>query len=752
MPGANRRNTIGVNHSAQYRNSSYRYTNNHANKNNNYKNHSYIEGLMKCSAFKCKLSDYAVWMKVFILLFRLFTVIFYSLWFALKSIAYVIVALSRKNKFFKITFIILAILLIVAFIDFLLFNGKIYPGVRVGDLDLSNKNIEEAKIMINDKYAPRLYGGSVTVYVSEDAKNTYDSNNEDSGIAEQLSVEDAKHTIKYWKIQASELEAELPVTDIVNNAYYGTRGITNIFNRIGAALFGKDIKPYAVYDSDALNTDIEKINKTIGHKVVNPTVVFDNGFAIAQDGEDGNMVDEQEFEKQLNDAFLQKDAENSNFVVNLYHRNQKISKKTADNMADLLNDKLKCSVSFNYKGENWSTNRNSLCNWIDIDLIEDNNESNSSGCSCTQNNSTTGLQASINNETAISELMSHFKSKTYVNDDFNVKFTKNDSGVIDVKTSGSAEMPYVSEAINSLEEQWLDNLKIYENNKNTNNNDNKQELSIDISSKNVPDHLDFNQALVLGVISEISSYSTSYTTGSGTANRNHNIALVSSMLDNTICESNGGKWSFIEYSGEITESQGFKEASTVVGNSYEKGIGGGVCQVATTIFNSVYDAGCNIVSRSSHNLYIASYPAGRDAAINYPSPDLIWKNDLNSDILLKVSTNGYKVTCSLYGLNPHYKVVSEAGNWEQGDKYKTEYIVDPTKPANSKYTQSSGADGRSITVIRKIYNKDGVLISQQSFSSKYAPKNEIIVLGPGDEANSMLNNKTARMKTDKDNW
>lgn len=148
-------------------------------------------------------------------------------------------------------------------------------------------------------------------------------------------------------------------------------------------------------------------------------------------------------------------------------------------------------------------------------------------------------------------------------------------------------------------------------------------MHINISSTQIPKKLALNEALDIGVVSVISTYTTTYSSGAGTENRNKNIALASASLNNTIAEANGGRWSFNDCVGDATIERGYTEAGAIVGDRYTKSIGGGVCQVATTIFNAVYDSGLPIISRHNHDLHIASYPEGRDAAISYPYLDFI---------------------------------------------------------------------------------------------------------------------------------
>ena len=94
------------------------------------------------------------------------------------------------------------------------------------------------------------------------------------------------------------------------------------------------------------------------------------------------------------------------------------------------------------------------------------------------------------------------------------------------------------------------------------------------------------------------------------------------MLNNSIARADGGEWSFNDTVGEANEEAGFQAAHAIINGEYDDAIGGGICQVATTVFNAVYEAGYPVTERRNHSLYISSYPAGRDAAIAYPDLDL----------------------------------------------------------------------------------------------------------------------------------
>ncbi|MED9986621.1 MAG: VanW family protein, partial [Streptococcus salivarius] len=201
-----------------------------------------------------------------------------------------------------------------------------------------------------------------------------------------------------------------------------------------------------------------------------------------------------------------------------------------------------------------------------------------------------------------------------------------------------------------------------------------------------------------------------------------------------IIPANGGTWSFLDTSGPITEDNGYQNAGAIIAGEYSDAIGGGVCQVATTVFNAVYEAGYPVTQRRNHSLYIASYPEGRDAAIvdSDPRIDLQWKNDTSSDILLVMSYTDSSVTCTLYGVDPGYQVSTEVGEWQEGDKYSTSYVTDDTLSPGDEVIEQYGADGRSISVVRTVSDADGKVLHQETFSSNYSAKDEIIARGPSE--------------------
>lgn len=254
-----------------------------------------------------------------------------------------------------------------------------------------------------------------------------------------------------------------------------------------------------------------------------------------------------------------------------------------------------------------------------------------------------------------------------------------------------------------------------------------QAPQISVPSADILSSLSFEDAKSFGLITDVSSFTTQYS--SGNEARVNNIHTAADLLSGSIAKANGGSWSFNDIAGEATPDKGYQAAGAIVGGEYSDAVGGGICQVATTVFNSVYLAGYPIEKRYNHTLYIESYPKGRDAAIAYPDLDLVWKNDTSSDVLLMMSYTSTSVTATLWGVDPGYQVSTEYGEWKKGEPYSTTYKTDDTLASGKEYVKTTGVDGSSITIVRTVKDHEGKILHEDSFTSTYAPKNKVVVKG-----------------------
>lgn len=229
----------------------------------------------------------------------------------------------------------------------------------------------------------------------------------------------------------------------------------------------------------------------------------------------------------------------------------------------------------------------------------------------------------------------------------------------------------------------------------------------------------------MGVKERLARYTTTF--AAGNRSRVNNIHLLGDSLDGTLVAP-GKTFSFNGAVGQRTAEKGYQEANAIVNGKLVPQLGGGICQVGTTIFNTVFESGLPVVQRRNHSFYIDHYPKGRDATVSWGGPDFKFKNDTDSWILISVSYTSSSITIALYGTDPGYEVEAETSEWRNVRPHPVEEIKDKTMAKGVKVVEDAGVDGKSITV-KRIVSKDGEVIRTDSFVSVYKPKTETVRVG-----------------------
>jgi len=167
-----------------------------------------------------------------------------------------------------------------------------------------------------------------------------------------------------------------------------------------------------------------------------------------------------------------------------------------------------------------------------------------------------------------------------------------------------------------------------------------------------PDH-DTKWAEGLGIKELVSSFTTHHPCCAARVTNIHTAAL---LMDGTVLEP-GEEFSLNNVVGPRTPERGFVAAPVFYGE-FTEDFGGGVSQVATTTFNAAWWGGFEIIDHKPHSIYFSRYPMGREATVNYPDLDLVWRNDSRHGALVKTSFNDNDITVSIYG-DVEGKVVRE---------------------------------------------------------------------------------------------
>jgi len=233
------------------------------------------------------------------------------------------------------------------------------------------------------------------------------------------------------------------------------------------------------------------------------------------------------------------------------------------------------------------------------------------------------------------------------------------------------------------------------------------------------------EAQAMGIQETVGSYETFF---SGVANRISNVELVSHLIDNTLIAP-GTTFSFNGTTGDRNAAKGFKVAPVIINGELQNALGGGVCQVSTTVFNAAYVAGLPITARTNHALYISHYPQGRDATVDYPDVDLKFVNDTTHWLLLRTWVSSSSLTVVLYGTNPHRRVVSTTAPLRTVAPPPVKRIKDPTLFKGTQVVDSAGSPSLSTSVHRRVYAQDGRLLYDNVWYSNYRGEARVIRIG-----------------------
>ena len=229
----------------------------------------------------------------------------------------------------------------------------------------------------------------------------------------------------------------------------------------------------------------------------------------------------------------------------------------------------------------------------------------------------------------------------------------------------------------------------------------------------------------MGIVERISTYTTTY--GAGNKSRVNNIHTLGDALDGKLV-SPGSTFSFNGYIGERTAAKGYQEANAIVNGKLVPQLGGGICQVGTTLFNAIFLSGFPVKERHNHSFYISHYPKGRDATVSWGGPDLKFVNDTENWVMVSVSYSSSSITISLYGTDPGYDVTSKTGPFTSDKPFATETIKDPKLAAGLKVVEDGGITGRTCVVTRTV-SKGGSVVRTDQFKSVYRPKIEVVRMG-----------------------
>lgn len=568
----------------------------------------------------------------------------------------------------RVTLLVTAALVVVVTIaaaaDLAVSAGRVHPGVRVGDLAVGGMRASEAADAIATHVAVR------------------------SAEPVMVVVGDAS-----WSIGAAEVGLSVDATSLAEAAYAVGRGEfgSSLIERVRSVLGGVTVPLTLDYDADGLDAVLAAIEEGTTTPPVDAAVVVDGVVVTRVDPQDGLGIDRDDAVERVIEAFV---LENRTVTLELVPLAPAVAAEGADAAYAAAVTMVSAPLTLYYDDKRWEVPASTIGGWIDFRRVEA-----TAAVSAELEAYIVSEEVSSTVLPMVAEVGRPAKDATFKVGGGTVTIVPGEDGL-----AADAE---------SLATRLLTVL--------TGDGPREAELTM----RRVEPARTTAAAEKMGIKERIATFTTEY--ASGNKPRVNNIHVLSDALNGTLIPP-GGVFSFNETIGQRTASKGYQEANAIVNGKLVPQLGGGICQVGTTIFNTVFFSGLPVVERRNHSQYISAYPKGRDATVSWGGPDFKFKNDTPDWVLIATSYTNSSVTISLYGTSPGYQVQYTTGDWTNLIDPPVREVRDPDLPVGSRVVDERGVSGRTIVVTRTV-RKGGTVIRTDTFKSVYRPVEEVVLVG-----------------------
>ncbi len=573
------------------------------------------------------------------------------------------------------------------------YNQKIYPGIKIGNLNLSGKTQEQATILLKEKVEQINQKGFVFIWKDKTVKiDTFTIGLTDPDLSYNLLEIDSENTIK----QAFQI---------------GRNHQKNfIKEQINAFFYGYQVKIKYDLKKEELIKILKDNFQSLEKSPKNADFEINKNYQIATiKEEEGYIFDYQKAMEELEQNLKSLDIQPIDLTLII--ENPKINKKQIETLIPIAQEIINLfPITLNYENKKWEINKDEGKEWLEFqpnqfkDLEEYQEE----------------IIIGFNQEKIEKKLKI---IETEINQEAqNAKFKINPPELIDKQITDKEK---ISEFQISKKGRKLNKKESYQKiNKEIAFRKNK---AIELIVDEVEPEITTENANNLG-IKEIIGIGKSNFKGSP-KNRRQNIKTAIITLNGLLIKP-GEEFSTVKTLGAINGKTGYLQELVIKGNKTTKEYGGGLCQIGTTLFRAALNAGLPILERRPHSYRVQYYePAGTDAAIYNPHPDLKFKNDSVNYILIQAKIEGDNLIFEFWGIKDGRKVETtkpKIYNIVASPKIKIIETED-LKPGNKKCIEIAhkGADAEfTQTVIYPNGEK-----KSKTFKSHYKPWGAVCLVG-----------------------
>ena len=599
-------------------------------------------------------------------------------------------------------FFVLAIIAITGFLIFEnKYENKIYPGVYIGEINLGGKTAEEAEKLIN-QHINLIHQNNIDFeYSGREISLMTTISSFESGLSREIISFNSKTTTNKLKNFGRD-----------NNFFF------NLVNKIIALVFKIPATLAYSTDDDEIKRILEKSYNEFETPAKNAKLNINFGLPGGEENMTLNVIPEKIGKIIDYDRAIKKLKNNlgnlKNNQIRLYSKTAypKIYKNECLNIETKARQFLETTpLTLQYKEETWSVNKQELASWLTLKKDNDNKIVIGLGNNQVAKFLDENIAPEINQEP--------IEAKFQIKDDRVTEFQDSQDG-IGINNDKSAI---------AIEAWLISNLEIKINNK-------PIDLIVEITKSN-NDTANTND---LGINELIGTGYSSFT--GSPSNRRHNIRIGGNTVSGLLVKP-GEEFSLVKVLGDINAETGYLPELVIKGNETIPEYGGGLCQVATTLFRAATETGLPITARRNHSYRVSYYePAGTDASIYEPWPDLRFVNDTPKHILIQVRIEGNNLYFEMWGTNDN-RIVEKSDpiiyNITKPGPTKIIETLD-LEPGKKKCTESAhnGADAYfdyKITYSTDISSSTPV-IKEKRFSSHYIPWQEVCLLGVEELSNA----------------
>ncbi|MGE5380396.1 MAG: VanW family protein [Methylocystaceae bacterium] len=234
-----------------------------------------------------------------------------------------------------------------------------------------------------------------------------------------------------------------------------------------------------------------------------------------------------------------------------------------------------------------------------------------------------------------------------------------------------------------------------------------------------------NASELTGLV-ELASASTDF--NAGNVNRTINLNKAAAALNGTVVTPDG-VFSFNDTVGPRDLANGYLEAMVIIKNEFTPGVGGGICQVSSTLYNAVLLAGFPVVERRNHSVAVSYTPVGLDATVAYPYQDFKFRNNADSAVYINAYTRGSRLHVKLFGRRNNPISVKIERFVDETTPFTTVQKVDPALAPGAEKVDHQGVDGYKVRTYRVIYDAQGQVRERKLLATdKYTPLNKLVLV------------------------